>query len=177
MPTYKYPRPALTSDSLIFGYDQNKNELSFLAIQRLNAPFKDLWALPGGFVDMNETVETAANRELAEETGLENIKQEQLITASAINRDPRGRTVSVVFWAITEINRNVNGNDDAKDAKWLSVKAVPKLAFDHNEILKFALKKLKFRLENHKNYSVFFENKIIKNNIQNILKILQDNDR
>ncbi len=172
MPTYKYPRPALTTDALIFGYDSQQDKLYFLAIQRLNEPFKNLWALPGGFVDMDETVETSANRELQEETGLKNITLEQLITASKIDRDPRGRTISVVFWAITEIDYNVKGADDAKEAKWIPVSDIPKMAFDHNEIINYAIKKLKLRLQIYENFPAFFNNKIIKNNVKNIKKEL-----
>lgn len=169
---YKYPRPALTTDALVFGYDVQQNDLNVLLIQRLNNPFKDQWALPGGFVDMDETVEVSVSRELEEETGLKNIDFEQLVTASKIGRDPRGRTVSVVFWAISEIDYNIEGRDDAKDAKWFSVNNLPKMAFDHNEIIEYAINQLKFRLKIHQNFPYFFKNKIIIENIDRIKDLL-----
>lgn len=172
MHTYKYPRPALTTDALVFGYDAKSQKLKILLIQRLNEPFKNKWALPGGFVDMNETVEQCVVRELKEETGLQINNFEQLITASKLNRDPRGRTISVVFWAITEINYEVNGYDDAKDAKWFSIFDLPELAFDHSEILSFAIKKLAFRLKNSNIYTYFFNNQVINDNLDNIKKSL-----
>ncbi len=171
---YKYPRPALTTDSLIFGYDKKKNKLKILFIKRLNKPFKDKWALPGGFVDMNETVEKCAIRELEEETGLKNINLEQLIVASEPDRDPRGRTVSVVFWAITQIQYNAKGQDDAKDAKWFDILNLPELGFDHNEIVNYAIKKIKFRLKTYQYFKNFFAHKTISENINEIKKIVND---
>lgn len=156
--TYKYPRPALTTDALIFGYDENTQDLKLLLIQRLNEPFKNMWALPGGFVDMDETVETGAVRELQEETNLKNVELEQLITASKVDRDPRGRTVSVVFWALINKNDDIKAQDDAKDVRWFSISDLPKLAFDHAEIINFALNQLKFRLKQKENFKTFFSN-------------------
>jgi len=170
---YKYPRPALTTDALVFAFDKKQNELKLLLIQRLNEPFKDKWAFPGGFVDMDETVEQSVVRELQEETGLKNINFEQFYTASKLGRDPRGRTVSVVFWAITQINENIIGLDDAKDAKWFSVNNLPEIAFDHKEIFLLALKKIKKRLENIKNYPEFFSNSEVKQNLSEIRDFLK----
>jgi 8-oxo-dGTP diphosphatase len=155
--SYKYPRPALTTDALIFGFDAEKQELQILLIQRGNEPYKNQWALPGGFVDMDETVEKCVVRELEEETSLKNIKFEQLITASKIGRDPRGRTVSVVFWSLINTNYNIVGLDDAKDAQWFSIKKLPKIAFDHTEIINYAIEQLKFRLKAKENFQEFFE--------------------
>lgn len=157
MYTYKYPRPAITTDTIIFGYDTTENKLKILLIKRKNEPFKNKWAFPGGFVDINETLEKAASRELKEETGLSNIKLNQLYAASKINRDPRGRTISIIFWTTIKINYNIKGNDDATQAKWFNIEKTPKLSFDHEEIYKIAIKKLKFNIE--KNIS---KNQIIK---------------
>ena len=136
---YKYPRPALTVDIIITRIKNNVAEI--LLIQRLNPPFKDSWAFPGGFVDMNETLEQAAVRELQEETGLVDINIQQFKAYSAVNRDPRGRTVSVIFIGVANDNAKIKAGDDAKNAAWFSIEQLPSLAFDHNEIVMEALKK------------------------------------
>lgn len=133
---YKYPRPALTVDALVASDDG-----MVLLIQRKNPPFEGLWALPGGFVDIDEAPEEAVLRELKEETGLENIKLEQFHTYGAIGRDPRHRTVSIVF--IGKVS-NANefqpvGNDDAADSKWFPWEDLPDLAFDHKKIVEDVL--------------------------------------
>ena len=131
--TYKYPRPALTVDIVI---TRIKNDVAeILLIQRLNPPFKDSWAFPGGFVDMNETLEQAAVRELQEETGLVDINIKQFKAYSAVNRDPRGRTVSVIFTGVANENAKIKAGDDAKNATWFNIKQLPYLAFDHNKII------------------------------------------
>lgn len=135
---YKYPRAALTVDAIVLAlvpYAQ------VLLIQRKNPPFQDYWAFPGGFVDVSETVEEAVERELQEETGLRLKNLRQFKTFSAIDRDPRGRTVSVVFIAqlAGEATPLVAG-DDAAAVQWFSLEALPALAFDHEAILKEALR-------------------------------------
>lgn len=132
--TYNYPRAALTTDAIVF---LKENEETFvLLIQRGREPFKNLWALPGGFIEMNETLEEACKRELKEETGLIVGKMTQFKTYDAIGRDPRHRTISVVYF--TELNKrqNVIGADDATNAEWFSIHELPDLAFDHKLILK-----------------------------------------
>jgi len=145
--SYKYPRPALTVDCVIFGYDSQK--LDILLIKRGIEPFKGQWALPGGFVRMEESAEEAAIRELQEETGLLNVYMEQLYTFSQPDRDPRGRTVSVAFFAL--INKNdflkPQGGDDASEAEWFNSKILPNLAFDHKEIINTALTRLKGKIK------------------------------
>lgn len=139
--TYEYPRPALTVDAVVFR--ENQNELEVLLIQRKHYPFKGMWALPGGFVDMDETVEEAVVRELEEETHLKLEGLKQLHTFSELGRDPRGRTVSVTFYGKTTIkNSHVKGGDDAADAQWFSLNKLPKLAFDHIEAVEMALVRL-----------------------------------
>lgn len=143
--TYEYPRPALTTDCVIFGYDGI--ELKVLLIERAHDPHKGKWALPGGFVDMDETTETCARRELEEETGLSNIYVEQLYTFSDVNRDPRGRVISVAYYALVRIAPNdVKGGDDASQACWFSMKDIPSLAFDHDHILRMAFQRLKGKI-------------------------------
>lgn len=139
---YKYARPALTVDCVVFGLD--KDELKILLIERAQEPFKGTWAIPGGFVDMNETPEEAAVRELHEETGLKDIYLEQLYTFGAVNRDPRERVVSVAHYALVNIEgKDIQAASDAKNAAWFSLTDTPRLAFDHEEILQVALDRLR----------------------------------
>lgn len=135
--TYKYPRPALTVDAMVFR--KNAEGWQILLIKRKNEPFKDKWALPGGFTDMDETLEEAVSRELKEETGLDNIPLKQYRAFSEPDRDPRGRTVSVVFYAFVEGENEVKGDDDATEAQWHNLNQLPKLAFDHQQIIRKAI--------------------------------------
>ena len=140
--TYSYPRPALTVDCVVFGLDDE--DLKVLLIQRDQPPYEGAWALPGGFVDMDETVEQAALRELQEETGISDVYLEQLYTFSTVDRDPRGRTVSVAHYALVRLSdHKVRAATDARDAGWFPVRRAKKLAFDHDEILKVALVRLR----------------------------------
>lgn len=143
---YKYPRPALTVDAIVIAREGNPvpaspvsvlpSPASLLLIQRESDPFKGKWALPGGFVDMDETVKEAAVRELKEETGIEGIDLEQFHVFDAPDRDPRERTISVVHYGFTDKPLPVTGSDDAQDARWFPLDALPELAFDHEEIIK-----------------------------------------
>lgn len=140
--TYKYPRPALTVDCAVFGL--HGDDLKILLIQRAHAPYEGQWALPGGFVDMEETIEDAARRELAEETSLEDIYLEQLYTFGAVDRDPRERVVSVAWYALVNIDdHSVQAQTDARDIGWFLVRDMPPLAFDHEVILSAALERLR----------------------------------
>lgn len=136
---YQYPRPAVTVDIVLF---HRSPRLEVLLIKRRKKPFKDRWAFPGGFVDENESLENAAARELQEETGLKGIKLEQIGAFGDPGRDPRGHTVSVVFAAVLEKRQEARAADDALDARWRSARRPPKLAFDHQKILKFAIKRV-----------------------------------
>ena len=139
--TYEYPRPMLTVDAVVFR--KNKEIFEVLLIQRKHDPYEGMWALPGGYVDMEETVEEAVVRELQEETGLQFSSLKQLHTFSTIDRDPRGRTVSVIFYGTTEMkNSEVKGGDDANDARWFRVDNLPELGFDHIEAFKMAFSKM-----------------------------------
>ncbi len=131
--TYKYPRAALTVDSIVFV--KNGGVIQVLLIQRGREPFKSKWALPGGFIEMDETLEKACIRELEEETRLVLNKMEQFRTYDAIDRDPRHRTISVVFSAEIEKPAKVIGSDDAVRADWFPIDELPDLAFDHAQIL------------------------------------------
>ncbi|WP_421918707.1 NUDIX domain-containing protein [Marinifilum sp.] len=136
MYTYQYPRPALTVDCAVFCLCHSDTYV--LLIERANEPFQNKWAFPGGFVDMDEDLDTAAYRELKEETGFEAVSISQFKTYGAVNRDPRGRTVSVVYLAQMEAETlpQVKGDDDALKAQWLDVNDLPGLAFDHDQIMK-----------------------------------------
>ena len=140
--TYKHPRPSLTVDAVVFRH-RNKDGFEILLIQRDRPPFEGNWALPGGFVDMDETLEMAVNRELEEETNLKAIELKQLHSFSALDRDPRGRTVSVVFWGMLNDNQQAKAGDDARETKWFPINQLPKLAFDHDEVVEMAIQKLK----------------------------------
>nr|WP_321485697.1 NUDIX hydrolase [uncultured Draconibacterium sp.] len=133
MYTYKYPRAALTVDAIVFV--KSGKETSVLLIERGREPFKNRWALPGGFIEMDETLEQACIRELEEETGLQIEKMQQFGAYDAINRDPRHRTISVVYSVELKEQKPVKGSDDAAQAKWFSLEDLPELAFDHAEIL------------------------------------------
>jgi 8-oxo-dGTP diphosphatase len=143
--SYQYERPALTVDSVVFGFDEG--DLKILLIQRDIEPFMGKWALPGGFVRVDETLEDAARRELAEETGLKDIFLEQLYTFSALNRDPRERVVSVAYYAlVTLAGKWLHATTDARSAAWFPVRKMPPLAFDHAYILEAAKARLKGKL-------------------------------
>lgn len=140
--TYKYPRPALTTDCVVFGFDEG--ELKVLLIQRDLEPFKGRWAFPGGFVHVDEPLDEAARRELAEETGIARIYLEQLYTFGEVNRDPRDRVITVAYYALVKLSDyRVKPGSDAHRAAWFSVVDIPPLAFDHDHILGIALRRLK----------------------------------
>jgi 8-oxo-dGTP diphosphatase len=138
----KYPRAALTVDCVVFGFDEG--ELKVLLIERALEPFQGKWALPGGFVRVDETLDEAARRELEEEAGLRNVFLEQLYTFGALERDPRERVVSVAYYALVKLaDFSTKAATDAVDARWFPISRVPKLAFDHADILATARMRLK----------------------------------
>jgi 8-oxo-dGTP diphosphatase len=138
---YEYPRPAVTVDVAIV---TNEPEPRVLLIRRKGEPFAGSWALPGGFVDMDEPLEAAARRELMEETGVAAAELTQLHTFGDPGRDPRGRTISVVYLArVKAADLRPIAGDDAAEVAWLPLANPPELAFDHKQILEFARKHLK----------------------------------
>lgn len=139
--TYDYPRPMLTVDAVVFRINGDKPEV--LLIRRKHDPFAGMWALPGGFVDMEETLEEAVVRELKEETGLTGVELTQLFAFSTVGRDPRGRNIDVAFYGFTSLNNSiVKGGDDASDAQWFVVENLPQLAFDHIKAVEMAVPKI-----------------------------------
>ena len=141
--TYEYPRPAVTTDCVIFGFDSEG--LSVLLVERGIEPYKGCWAFPGGFMQMDEDAQTGAKRELKEETGLEADYIEQFGTFTEVNRDPRGRVVTIAYFALVK-KTEVKGADAAAQAKWFPIDAIPPLAFDHDRILRVALKALREKI-------------------------------
>ena len=134
--TYKYPRPAVTADCVVIS---KESEPKVLLIQRGNEPYKGCWAFPGGFMDMDETTEQCAIRELEEETGLKVSSLQQIGAYSKVDRDPRGRTVTVAYLARVDAPVTVIAQNDAAQAKWFPLSALPPLAFDHEEIMRDAV--------------------------------------
>ena len=146
MPLEDYPRPSVTVDVIIFTL--REDDLQVLLIKRGHPPFEGMWAIPGGFVDIVESLEGAALRELEEETGVRDVYLEQLYTFGDPGRDPRGRTITVAYFALVPADTvRLRAGDDAADVRWWSVYDLPPLAFDHAGILAYALQRLRYKLE------------------------------
>jgi len=138
---YDHPRPAVTVDCVVFGVDEE--DLKILLVRRGIPPFEGRWALPGGFVREEEDLPSAARRELQEETGLEKVFLEQLYTFGDLGRDPRGRVISVAYYALVKLgDHRVRAATDAREARWFAAGDVPRLAFDHDRILATARARL-----------------------------------
>ncbi len=145
--TYQYPRPAVTVDAVVYHLEEEK--LYLLLVQRKKDPFADHWALPGGFLEMDESPEAAVQRELKEETGLVIKDFFQIGTFGAPGRDPRHRTISIAYLSLVKDNmKEVKGADDAADARWYPVDELPDtLAFDHYEIIEKSKELLNIKLK------------------------------
>ena len=138
--TYKYPRPAVTADCVVM---TKEVEPKVLLIKRGAEPFKGAWAFPGGFMNMDETTEQCAIRELEEETGLRVSEVRQIGAYSKVDRDPRGRTITVAYLAVIDKPTTVIGQDDATKAEWFPLSDLPHLAFDHYDIMQDAIRNYK----------------------------------
>lgn len=169
--TYQYPHPAVTVDCAVFGLDGGA--LKVLLIQRGLDPFQGAWALPGGFVKMDEDLETAARRELAEETGVGDLYLEQLGAFGAPNRDPRERVITVAWFAIVNLFEHpVAADSDARDARWFPVDALPALAFDHGSILETALGRLRTQLRRQPVGFEFLPEKVTLTQVQKLYETI-----
>ncbi|HEU4506875.1 MAG TPA: NUDIX domain-containing protein [Pyrinomonadaceae bacterium] len=144
---YEFERPGLTVDCVIFGLDLDEETLRVMLIQRDVEPYEGVWAIPGGFVRSGETLMQAATRELEEETGIKDVFLEQLYTFGDPDRDPRGWIVSVAYYALVSPDKHdIRATADARQARWFPITAVPRLAFDHKEILATALERIRGKL-------------------------------
>ncbi len=161
----------LTVDTIIFSISTNK--LHILLIKRAMEPCKDARAIPGGFVENTETLDQAAYRELAEETGVKNAYLEQLYTFSDVDRDPRWRVVSCAYMALVREDRlSIKSGSDAKDAKLFAIDALPELAFDHKKILNHALQRLKYKLESTNIAQYLLPSRFTLTELQNVYEIV-----
>lgn len=147
--TYEYPRPAVTADCVVV---TKEAEPKVLLIQRGNEPYKGCWAFPGGFMNMDETTEQCAIRELEEETGLKIDEVKQIGAYSRVDCDPRGRTITVAYLAFVDSPVEVKGQDDAAKAEWFALSNLPELAFDHEEIMEEAKRIIKDKTGQSTNY-------------------------
>jgi 8-oxo-dGTP diphosphatase len=131
-------------DCVLFGLDLAEDALDILLIQRMKEPFAHSWALPGGFMQMDETADTAARRELEEETGVTDVYLEQLYTFTGVDRDPRGRVVSVAYYALAKLSdHRIRAATDAENVGWFGIRELPRLAFDHQTIVDTAIERLR----------------------------------
>lgn len=143
---YDYERPAVSADCVLFGFDGV--DLNVLLIERGKEPYRGRWTFPGGFLNMDETTLQCAARELSEETGIEGVDLEQLGAYSGVDRDPRGRVITVAYFALADMSEvDPVAGDDAANAKWFRIKDLPPLAFDHDLVLRTALTRLKAGLK------------------------------
>lgn len=140
-----YPKPSVTVDVVIITL--RGEELQVLLVKRDIAPYKGRWAIPGGFVHLDESLEAAARRELREETGVTEVYLEQLYTFGDPGRDPRGRVISVAYIALVPEPLAVTAGSDAREARWWPVNDLPPLAFDHDKIAQLALTRLRYKIE------------------------------
>ncbi len=191
MKAYKpkeYDRPSVTVDIILFTVKDD--DLKVLLVRRNLKPFKNMWAIPGGFVRIDEDLETAAKRELLEETNVKDVYLEQLYTFGDVKRDPRMRVITVSYFALVNAEKfKLKASTDVNDVQWFSMYNLPKLAFDHKKILNYALKRLRWKLEYttvifsllpdkftltqmQKLYEVIFDKKLDKRNFRKKIKAL-----
>jgi len=169
---YAYPHPAVTTDIVIFSI--RKDELNVLLIKRDIAPFKGKWALPGGFVRLDESLEQCATRELAEETGVKNVYLEQLYSFGAPKRDPRERVITVAYFALIPSGKiDLKPTTDAADAQWFPVSDLPALSFDHDQILDVARERLTAKLDYSNIVFQFLPKEFTLSQVQSIYEIIQ----
>lgn len=173
MYTYKYPHPSVTADNVIFGFDGNN--LHILLVERGLEPYKGCWALPGGFLQMDETIEECAKRELAEETNVQDVYLQQFQVFSGVKRDPRERVLTVAFFALVrKSDYEVIAGDDASDASWFLLSELPPLAFDHHEIIAQARIKLQEELRLRPIAFKLLDEKFSMSELQRLYELIND---
>ena len=171
--SYAHPHPAVTTDVVIFTIQDEK--LKVLLIQRAGEPFKDKWALPGGFVEIDEDLEHAAARELEEETGVAGVYLEQLYTFGGPDRDPRERVITVAYYALVPIDRlHLRAASDAKQVQWFPCRRLPQLAFDHKQIIAMARQRLASKLDYSTIALQFMPDKFTLSELQKVYEIILD---
>jgi 8-oxo-dGTP diphosphatase len=170
---HKYEKPSVTVDIVIFTIQDD--ELKVLLVKRGLEPFKDKWAIPGGFVRIQESLEEAAKRELEEETGVRDVYLEQLYSFGEPRRDPRGRVITVAYMALISSEKiNLKASTDVSEVKWFSIKEVPQLAFDHRKILDYSLKRLRWKFEYTTVAFYLLNEKFTMGQIQKIYELVFD---
>ncbi len=173
--TYEFARPALTVDIVVFALDEE--DLQVMLVERDLEPFAGQWALPGGFVRVDETLDEAARRELEEETGLKEIFLEQLFTFGDVDRDPRERVVTVAYYALVNLlGHDVHASTDARNAAWFPMNDLPKLAFDHDNILKVAHERLKGKVRYQPIGFELLPEKFTLRQLQHLYEVILDRD-
>lgn len=173
---YAYPHPAVTTDIVVFTVENNK--LRVLLIQRKFDPHQGSWALPGGFLDIDESIDACAARELKEETGLEDIFLEQLYTFGKPDRDSRERVISVAYYALMPLQGvELKSGSDAADARWFDIDALPKLAFDHDEIIKLARERLTAKMDYSTLGLMFMPQSFTLSEVQSLYEIVSGQER
>jgi len=144
--TYQYPHPAVTTDVVIFTI--RDEQLKLLLIKRAGTPYKGKWALPGGFVQLDEDIDSGARRELEEETGVSGVYLEQLYTFGKVERDPRERVITVAYFALIPSDKiQLRAATDAEAVGWFGFDELPPLAFDHQGIVDMAHERLVAKLD------------------------------
>lgn len=168
---YAYPHPAVTTDIVIFTIQEEK--LKVLLIRRLSEPFQNGWALPGGFVEIEEDLEQAALRELKEETGISGVYLEQLYTFGEPRRDPRERVITVSYYSLVPIDRlSLSAGSDARETGWFDIEELPELAFDHREIISKAKQRLTAKLAYSTIALQFMPSKFTLSELQQVYEII-----
>ena len=171
MHQYEYPHPAVTTDIVIFTI--RDNQLKLLLIMRGGEPYKGEWALPGGFIQLDEDLESSARRELEEETGVSGVFLEQLYTFGAISRDPRERVITVSYYALAPSDKIVlQAATDAEAVGWFSMDELPKLAFDHQKIVDMAHERLVAKLDYSTIAFQFMPKEFTLSELQNVFETI-----
>lgn len=168
---YQYPHPAVSTDIVIFTIQEQ--ELKVLLIRRLSEPFQNGWALPGGFVEIDEDLDQAALRELQEETGISGVYLEQLYTFGKPDRDPRERVITISYYSLVPIDRlTVGAASDARELGWYDIEALPELAFDHKQIIAKAKQRLTAKLDYSTIALQFMPGKFTLSELQRVYEII-----